>query len=80
MSAYEPLYHVPRSQTWPNSRGGQTGHVHLHVTEDVVIGRIRRRRGQPLCGRPMAWFARAPQAGEELCPRCKEISERPEAP
>lgn len=73
--AVEPRYHVPRSQVWGGSRGGQSGHVHLHVTESVTLGRISRMKGQALCGK-RGWYERPPQVGETVCPRCKEIAAR----
>lgn len=54
------LYHVPRSQVWPGSRGRQRGNVHLH--DDG---------GRALCGR-RGWYERPLDPGEQerLCPRC----------
>lgn len=72
--ALRPLYHVPRSQVWQGSRGRQAGLVHLHVTESVELGRIKRRAHQALCGRD-GWYEREPN-GEELCARCVEIAGR----
>lgn len=75
MTATERRYHIPRSQVFAGSRGGQSGKVHLHVTEQLDHGRLHRRPGQALCGRD-AWMDREPQDGEETCPRCAEIAER----
>ena len=72
---FDRRYHVPRSQVWEGSRGRQEGKVHVHVLEDVRIGRIYRKRGQALCGRP-AWYERYPIPGEIPCPRCEEILAR----
>lgn len=69
------LYHVPRSQVWGGSRGRQSGHVHLHATEALIIGRIRRMAGQALCGK-RGWYEREPLDSESLCPRCAEIRRR----
>lgn len=57
---FRPLYHVPRSQVWPGSRGRQVGHVHLHFD-----------KGGALCGR-RGWYERPLSEGEveENCPRC----------
>lgn len=73
--ATEPRYHVPRSQVWAGSRGRQSGNVHLHVTDDVTIGRLARRKGASLCGK-RGWYEREPTAGEETCPRCLDIAHR----
>lgn len=76
MSLLVPLYHVPRSQVWEGSRGRQRGNVHLHVdVDELVIGRIRRVRGQPLCGR-RGWYERPPEGETTLCPRCAAIRDR----
>lgn len=76
--AFDPRYHVPRSQVWERSRGKQRGHVHLYVRagEAFEAGRIRRVERETLCGR-VAWYDRPAEDGEELCPRCFEIGTRP---
>ena len=74
-SVFTPLYHVPRSQVHHGSRGGQSGNVHLHAREPIVIGRIKRDTGQSLCGR-RGWYERPAVLGEKFCPRCWEISLR----
>lgn len=72
----ELRYHVPRSQVWGGSRGGQSGNVHLHVTGELVSGRLRRSAGRALCSSRPAWYERELDAGElerlpaGLCPRC----------
>lgn len=60
------LYHVPRSQVWPGSRGRQHGNVHLHGAD-----------GRPLCGR-RGWYERPLEPGEQArtCPRCSARAER----
>jgi hypothetical protein len=69
-------YHVPRSQVWAGSRGRASGNVHLHTTEPLEVGRIRRRENQALCGRD-GWYEREPYATErDVCQRCEEIAER----
>ena len=75
--AFDARYHVPRSQVWEGSRGGQRGHVHLHVRKGDAFqaGRIRRVQGESLCGK-RGWYER-PAEGEGLCPRCLEIGTRP---
>ena len=80
--AFELRYHVPRSQVWEGSRGGQKGKVHLHVKagEAFQAGRIRRIERQSLCGR-RGWYEREPELGEaqfkgDFCPRCVEIGTR----
>ena len=72
------LYHVPRSQVWKNSVGGQSGNVHIHVTAPFVLGRIRRDAGNALCGK-RGWYERHPYEVEiaaGLCPRCENIEAR----
>lgn len=75
--AFDLLYHVPRSQCFPGSRGGQRGLVHLHVKrgEAFEAGRLRRVEGQSLCGR-RGWYERPNEAGEVGCERCAEIGSR----
>jgi hypothetical protein len=75
--AFDSRYHVPRSQVWGGSRGGQSGNVHLYVKagEAFQAGRIRRVGRQSLCGKS-AWYDRPPMDGEALCPRCVEIGTR----
>jgi hypothetical protein len=81
-------YHVPRSQVWEGSRGGQTGNVHLHLPIEprhpspmtAVTGRrttIKRNSGAALCGRS-AWYDRPPFASErpDRCPRCSALAAR----
>ena len=76
MTEFERRYHVPRSQVWAGSRGGQSGNVHLHVLAPFVAGRIKRLKGQALCGRS-GWFEREPYDFEtDVCPRCAEIAAR----
>lgn len=76
--AFDRRYHVPRSQVYGGSRGGQSGHVHLYVKEGEAFeaGRIRRLERQTLCGK-RAWMDREPFDGETPCPRCVEIGTRP---
>lgn len=61
------LYHVPRSQVWPGSRGRQTGRIHLH----------RDGASKALCGRG-AWYPRPPDPDEQkpMCARCLSRAER----
>jgi hypothetical protein len=75
--AFDLRYHVPRSQAWEGSRGRQAGRVHMHVKagEAFEAGRIRRVEGQALCGR-RGRYERAPEDGEQPCPRCAEIGTR----
>lgn len=78
----EVRYHVPRSQCFSGSRGGQRGNLHLHVTEPLHSGRLHRDTGA-LCGRK-AWWDREPEPFElsdgryaqDRCPRCVEMGER----
>lgn len=74
---YDARYHVPRSQVWGGSRGGQSGHVHLHVKESLQVGRIKRVKGQALCGK-RGWYERPLDKLEiaTACSRCAEIERR----
>jgi hypothetical protein len=74
---FDARYHVPRSQVWGGSRGGQRGHVHLHVRENLDVGRIHRKTGQALCGK-RGWYERELDRDEiaTACPRCAEIERR----
>jgi hypothetical protein len=80
----EVRYHVPRSQVWPGSRGGQRGYVHLQVlrgphTFTAANGsRLKRGGGVALCGKMQGWWERAPERDEteHRCPRCVDLSER----
>lgn len=77
-ASYDLRVHVPRSQVWQGSRGGQKGKTHLHVRAPFNYGRIHRSPGYALCGRS-GWFERSPEYDaerEDLCPRCVEIAER----
>jgi hypothetical protein len=71
MSAWVLRYHVPRSQVYEGSRGGQSGAVHLHATEAVDLGRIKRQPGQVLCGR-RGWYERPVEHESDLRVRCGE--------
>lgn len=74
---YDVRYHVPRSQAWGGSRGGQSGNAHLHVKEPFSLGRIHRGKGRALCGK-RGWYERALEELEiaTACPRCAEIELR----
>jgi hypothetical protein len=78
-------YHVPRSQVWEGSRGGQSGNVHLHAPAAgatlVATGgqrttRLTRKRYAALCGRPRGWYERPAGAAEGVCPRCADYATR----
>jgi hypothetical protein len=75
---FDKRYHVPRSQVWRGSRGRQSGRTHLHVTQDITVGRISRNKGRALCGRA-GWYERPAEGQHEvndICPRCAEIATR----
>lgn len=75
---FELRYHVPRSQVWQGSRGAQKGHTHLHVTEAIDWGRLKRSKGQALCGK-RGWYERPPEFESEkadICPRCADLADR----
>lgn len=74
---YDVRYHVPRSQVWERSGGHQRGNVHLHVKAAFQLGRIKRVRGQALCGK-RGWYERPLDALEIAtpCRRCAEIEWR----
>lgn len=71
----EPRYHVPRSQVWEGSRGGQQGNVHFHLLSELDTPRLKRKAGAALCGR-RGWYEREPTTGEKPCPRCLDLAER----
>src|SRR4051812_28039452 len=74
---YAVRYHVPGSQVWGGSRGRQQGHAHLHVREAFVLGRIRRGKGQALCGRRGSYERPLDELEVATpCPRCAEIERR----
>ncbi|HET7566498.1 MAG TPA: hypothetical protein VFJ91_00780 [Gaiellaceae bacterium] len=54
--------------------------MHLHVTEDVTLGRLSRRRGECLCSKRQASFARPLDPGEfdslTRCESCFAIADR----
>lgn len=82
-------YHVPRSQVWEGSRGGQAGNVHLHLPIEprdpwmpraftATTGRattIERYPGAALCKRS-AWYDRPGEPDEARCPKCVDLAER----
>ena len=87
-AGWQERYHVPWSQVHPGSRGGQTGHVHLHrqygavkITLTTVAGRrvrITRREHQALC-LARGWYERDPEGTERTesaCPRCTILAAR----
>jgi hypothetical protein len=78
-------YHIPRSQVWEGSRGGQKGNVHLHVAGHERISlasqrpprtMIQRDAGATLCGKLRGWMERDPKPGEQRCPRCDALANR----
>lgn len=77
------LYHVPRSQVWEGSRGGQRGNLHLHATSTLQIGRMVRHAGsyaKALCGKA-GWYTRPVEwhdAGR--CPECEARAVRHDIP
>jgi hypothetical protein len=58
-----------------NHTGTTNGANHVIVQEAVVIGRIRRAAGQPLCGRDSANLFVETASGP-TCKRCLELAER----
>lgn len=80
MSAVVERYHVPSSQVWEGSRGAARGHVHLHVTEDLTLGRIVRRAGECLCAKRHGTYERPLDADERenefRCERCFAVAAR----
>lgn len=69
------VYHVPRSQVYPGSRGGQRGKVHLHLGKPFFSARLARNTGHSVCGR-IGWYERPAEPGEERCQRCVDMAER----
>src|SRR3954464_15495303 len=76
----EERYHVPGSQVWAGSRGAQRGNIHLHVLEDVKLGRIKRLAGQCLCPKKGGSYERAVDDDDRertfRCPKCATVAER----
>jgi hypothetical protein len=74
------LYHVPPSQVWDGSSGRAHGNVHLHVTEDVKLGRLARRAGECLCAKRRGSSERPLNPGEFdstfRCERCYAVAAR----
>lgn len=71
MTGWVEQYHIPRSQVWEGSRGGQKGNVHLHVAghERISLASqrppqtvIQRDAGSTLCGKLRGWMERDPKA------------------
>lgn len=78
MTAVVERYHVPGSQVWQGSRGAARGNVHLHVLEDVTLGRLARRAGECLCPKRHGSYERTLDPGEVefRCERCAAIAAR----
>lgn len=61
-------HHVPDVQRFARARGN----VHLHVVEDVALGRLSRRAGECLCSKRAATLARPLGPGEvDTLTRCE---------
>jgi hypothetical protein len=76
---WRSIYHVPRSQVWEGSRGGQVGHAHLTLpvgADPVDLGRIKVGPGQSLCKRPYPWYPRPADRHDKRCPKCVERAQR----
>jgi hypothetical protein len=69
-----PRYHVPGSQVYPGSRGGQVGNVHLHVTADMTLGRRKRKKGECLCSKRNGSDERPPQGETKMCEECVKVA------
>lgn len=74
----EERYHVPGSQVWEGSRGGQRGTVHLHVLEPFESGRFKRAPGECLCPKKRGTYERPPDGidFQYRCTRCADLAER----
>lgn len=76
----QELYHVPRSQVWEGSRGRARGNIHLHVREDVTLGRIKRRAGECLCPKKHGSYERPADADDQRtalrCEKCATVATR----
>jgi hypothetical protein len=69
-----PMYHVPSSQTWQGSAGAQSGNIHLHVNEDMKLGRRTRKKGECLCSKKRGTFERAPEGETKMCGECVKVA------
>jgi hypothetical protein len=80
MTQVVALYHVPPSQVWERSGGRARGNVHLHVTEDATLGRLKRSAGECLCSKRRGSSERPLDASEFhstfRCERCYAVAAR----
>jgi hypothetical protein len=78
VTAVVERYHVPPSQCWEGSRGQAHGNVHLHVVDDVTLGRLKRRAGECLCAKRHGSYERPLEDGERAfrCERCAAVAVR----
>ncbi len=83
-AAFKLVYHVPRSQVWEGSRGGQSGAAHLHAADDVTLsaklgrcGTLHRVARQSLCSK-RGWYERSVESERDLRIRCAECVKRAE--
>lgn len=68
----KPLYHQP-----PAEFANRTGHIHLHVTRDLEIGRRKRSKGECLCSKRRGSDERpVPPEAHTFCPECVEVATR----
>jgi len=81
-AGWQVRYHVPRSQVWGGSRGGQTGAIHLHAPETVTLtakqgrgGTLKVGSGGALCQR-IGWYERPVEHESDLRVRCAECDRR----
>ena len=65
-----PRYHEPTGEF-----AGRTGHVHLHVLDDVKLGRRVRQSGECLCGKKRGQNERDPEGHTEMCGECVRVAE-----
>lgn len=76
MTVVVERYHIPKSQLYEGSRGGHRGNVHLHVLEDVKLGRLVRKSGECLCSKKHGSYEREPDDNETRCPSCDRIAKK----
>jgi hypothetical protein len=65
-----PRYHEPTGEF-----AGRQGHNHLHVLDDVKLGRRARKSGECLCGKKRGNSEQPPEESAEMCGECTRVAE-----
>jgi hypothetical protein len=71
---HEPVVLIPRYHEPTGEFAGRTGHVHLHVLNDVKLGRRVRQSGECLCGKKRGQNERDPAGHTEMCGECVRVA------